>query len=65
MELTSMGLEDSEGMHWSRMKLIRGLLIYVARKYRDMNTYLKGINLCWIVGYCTDTNRDGNCRGEI
>ena len=44
-ELTCIDLEDSEGMHWARMESIIGLLIYVTRKYRDMNTYLKGIHL--------------------
>ena len=44
-ELTSMELEDSEGMYWASMESIIGLLIYVARKYRDINTYLKGIYL--------------------
>ena len=32
-------------MHWYRMESIIGLLIYVARKYRGMNLYLKGIHL--------------------
>ena len=45
MELTSMDLEDSEGMYWARMESIRGVLIYFASKYRDVNPYLKGLNL--------------------
>ena len=51
-ELTSMDLEDSEGMNWDRMKSIRGFLIYVASKYRDINPYLKGLHLTldsWIL----------------
>ena len=44
-ELNSMGMEDSEGMHWARMESIRGFLIYVASKYRDMDPYLKGLHL--------------------
>ena len=44
-EITHMDLEDSEGMHWARMESIIGLLIYVVRKYRDMNPYLKGFHL--------------------
>ena len=42
-ELTFMDMEDSEGVHWDRMESIRELLIYDSRKYRDMNTYLKGL----------------------
>ena len=44
VELTHMDLEDSEGMHWARMKSIIGFLIYLARKYRYINPYLKGLN---------------------
>ena len=44
-ELSRMDMEDSEGMHWDRMESIIGLLKYIARKYRDMNTYLKGLHL--------------------
>ena len=51
-ELTRMDMEDSEGMHWDRMESIKGLLIYIARKYRDMNPYLKELHLTldsWIL----------------
>ena len=44
-EITSMELEDSEGVHWARMESIRGFLIYVAIKYRYMNPYLKALRL--------------------
>ena len=44
-EITHMYMEDSEGVNWARMESIIGLLTYVVRKYRDMNPYLKGINL--------------------
>ena len=44
-ELTSMDLEDSEGMHQARMESIRGLLLYVIITYRDMTPYLKGLSL--------------------
>ena len=64
MELTSMEMEDSEGMHLYRMESIRGFLIYVARKYRDMNPYLKGLFLLCIVGYRTETKMDGNYKGK-
>ena len=40
-----MDLEDSEVVHWARMESIIGFLIYVTRKYRDMNSYLKGLHL--------------------
>ena len=40
-----MDMEDSEGMHWARMVSMIGFLIYVARKYRDINTFLKGFHL--------------------
>ena len=45
-------MEDSEDMHWDRMESIIGLLKYIARKYRDMNPYLKGLHLTldiWIL----------------
>ena len=56
MELTSMEMEDIEGIHWARMESIIEFLIYIARKYRDskyrdMNNYLKGLHLAldsWI-----------------
>ena len=32
-----MDMEDSEGINWARMESIIGFLIYVARKYRNMN----------------------------
>ena len=44
-ELTRMDMEYIEGMYWDRMESIKGLLIYIARKYRDMNPYLKGLHL--------------------
>ena len=44
-KLTSMDMEDSEGMHWARMESIRGFLLYVTRKYWDMTPYLKGLSL--------------------
>ena len=44
-EITHMDLEDSEGVHWDRMESIIGLLIYIARKYRYTNPYLKGLHL--------------------
>ena len=44
-ELTSMDLEDSEGMYQYRMESIRGFLVYFSRTYRDMNPYLKGLHL--------------------
>ena len=44
MELTRMDLEDSEGMHWARMESIIGFLIYLSRKYRDIDPYLKGLH---------------------
>ena len=31
-ELTSMEMEDSEGMHWASMESIIGFLVYVTRK---------------------------------
>ena len=40
-----MELEDNEGMNWSRMKSIRGFLVYVARTQRGVNPYFKGTNL--------------------
>ena len=40
-----MRLEDSEGMNYASMVSIIGLLMYVSRKYRNTNTYLKGIHL--------------------
>ena len=51
-ELTSMDLEDSEGVHWARMEPIKGFLIYVASKYKYMNNYLTGLHLTidvWIL----------------
>ena len=45
VEIISMEMEDSDRMHLARMESIIGLLIYVTRKYRDMNTYLKGLHL--------------------
>ena len=45
MKLTHMELEDSDGIHWARMESIIGFLTDVARKYRDMHTYLKGRHL--------------------
>ena len=44
-ELNSMEMEDIEGMHWASMESIIGFLIYVSRKYRDMDPYLKGHHL--------------------
>ena len=44
-EVTSMELKDSEGLHWNRMYSIKCFLIYVSRKYREMNHYLKGLRL--------------------
>ena len=43
-ELTSMELEDSEEMHRESTESLRGLLVYVARTYRDMNNCFKGLN---------------------
>ena len=43
--LTSMDLEDSEGTHQSRMKLIRELLLYVPIIYRDIPPNFKGLIL--------------------
>ena len=40
-----MDMETSEGMNSDRMESIIGLLIYIARKYMDMNPYLKGLHL--------------------
>ena len=51
-ELTSMDPEDSEGKNWARLESIRGFLIYVTSKYRDMNPYSKGLHLTldsWIL----------------
>ena len=45
MELTCMDLEYSDGMYYASMESIRGFLIYFDRKYRDMNTHLKGRHL--------------------
>ena len=45
-------MKDSERMHWARMKSIIGFLIYLARKYRYINPYLKGLHLMldiWIL----------------
>ena len=47
-----MDLEDSEGMHWARMESVIGFLINSASKYRDVNSYLKGLHLMldiWIL----------------
>ena len=52
MELICMDLEDSEGVRWARMESIIGFLIYLSRKYRDIDPYLKGIHLMldsWIL----------------
>ena len=52
MELTRMDMEYSEGMHWDSMESIIGFLIYIARKYRYINPYLKGVHLMldsWIL----------------
>ena len=37
--------EGREGIPRDRMESIRILLVYVYRKYRDINPYLKGANL--------------------
>ena len=42
-------------MNWASMESIIGLLIYIARKYRDMNPYLNRLPLTldsWII--CQD-----------
>ena len=36
---------DKYGMDRSKIEWIRGFLVYVAREYRDMNLYLKGLHL--------------------
>ena len=40
-------MEDKEkgGLERSNMESIRGFLVYMARTYRDMNPYLKGLHL--------------------
>ena len=40
-----MDMEDSEGVHWYRMESIIWFLIYITRKYRYMNPYLKVLHL--------------------
>ena len=45
VEMVEMEQEVSEGMHWARMESIRGFLVYVYRTYKDVNPYLKGVNL--------------------
>ena len=40
-----MELEDSEGVHLTRMESIKGFLIYVTSAYRDKTPYLKGLHL--------------------
>ena len=72
-----MDMEDSEGMHWARMESIIGFLIYLARKYRNINPYLKGLHLMldiWILyrykegwqlqgGYFNTAKIDGKWEG--
>ena len=40
-------MEDKEegGFDRSKMELIKGFMLYVARTYQDMNPYLKGFHL--------------------
>ena len=40
-------MEDKEegGLERANMESIRGFLVYVARTYRDMNPYIKGLHL--------------------
>ena len=45
MELTSMELEDSEGVHQARMESIKGFLMNVTSTNRDTTPYLKGLRL--------------------
>ena len=40
-----MEVEGSEGMNRSRMDSVIVLLVYVARAYRYMQPYVKGLNL--------------------
>ena len=44
-ELVGMEREVRYGMSRASMDSIRGFLVYVSRTYRDMNQYLKGVNL--------------------
>ena len=43
--LTSIDMEDSEGMRQVMMESIRGFLFYITRTNRDMTPYLKGLSL--------------------
>ena len=38
-----MEYNEEGGLYRSNMELIRGFLVYVARTYRDINPYLKGL----------------------
>ena len=40
-----MELEDSEGVHLTRMESIKGFLMYVTSTYRDTTPYFKGLHL--------------------
>ena len=44
MELSSMELKYSEGVHQYRIESIRGFLVYVTSTYRDKTPYLKGLH---------------------
>jgi len=57
-ELWRMILEDSEAMDRERLEQVRGFLVYVARTYRWMNPYLKGLHLT-IDGWRPDRDEEG------
>ena len=44
-EIQSIDLELSKGMNRSRLESIRRLLMYAAKMYREMESYLKGLHL--------------------
>ena len=51
-ELVKTEEERRYGMPRARMESIRGFLVYVSRKYRDMTSYLKVVHLnmyTWIL----------------
>ena len=60
-EIAEMMEENAAGMPRHRLEQIRGFLIYVARTYRWLNPYLKGLHLS-IDGWRSDRDEEGYRR---
>ena len=57
-ELREMFTQDSKKMNRKRLEQIRGFLVYVARTFKFMNPYIKGLHLT-IDGWREDRDEEG------